>query len=215
VSDWFYRLVRFVGTPAFFVSASPVVLHLDRVRREGGYLLASNHFSPYDVALLIRHTPRLLDFVTIVEMYKIPWVRRFFTHMNTVALDRGRVDTVTTRRILEKLKRGRVVAMFPEGRLQDESGSVLSGGKIRTGVFGLAQKADVPIIPCVILGTRAYSRFVHWLPLRRTFYALNYGEPMFPSGRWDDLVVAEQELRAAYRQLHQELLEAIKGRRIL
>ena len=134
--------------------------------------------------------------------------------MNTVALDRGRVDTVTTRKILEKLKRGRVVAMFPEGRLQDEAGSVLNGGKIRTGVFGLARKANVPIIPCVILGTRAYSRFVHWMPLRRTFYALVYGQPMFPTDRWDDLAVAEQELRAAYLQLHQELLEAIKGRPI-
>jgi len=44
---------------------------------------------------------------------------------------------------------------------------------------------------------------------------LNYGEPIFPSERWDDLAVAENELRAAYQQLHQELLGTIKGRRVL
>ena len=215
MSDWFYRLVKIVGTPAFFVSASPVVLHRDRAKRKGAYILASNHLSAYDVACLIRHNPRLLDFVSIVEIFRVPLARWFFTSMNAMPLDRGRVDTVTTRQILDRLQRGRVVAMFPEGRLQDESGSVLKGGKIRKGIFGLARKADVPIVPCVILGTRAYNRFVHWLPVRRTVYALNYGEPIFPSERWDDLAVAENELRAAYQQLHQELLGTIKGRRVL
>jgi 1-acyl-sn-glycerol-3-phosphate acyltransferase len=207
-------LVKFVGTPAFQVSASPVVLHRERSARKGAYILASTHFSPYDVSCLIKETPRLLDFVSIVEMYKIPWVKWFFTNMNTMALDRGRVDTVTTRRILERLSRGRVVAMFPEGRVQDDAGSVLNGGKIRPGVFGLARKANVPIIPAVILGTRAYSRFESWMPLRKTTYALNYGRALFPDERWDDLSAAEDELRAAYKQLHSELLDALKGRTI-
>jgi 1-acyl-sn-glycerol-3-phosphate acyltransferase len=215
LSDWFYRLVKGVGRHAFWVSASPVVLHLDRADRKGAYLLASNHFSEYDVPCLIRHTPRMLDFVSVVEMFRIPWVKWFFTHMNAMPLDRGRVDTVTTRKILERLARGRVVAMFPEGRVQDEAGSVLNGGRIRKGVFGLARKANVPIVPCVILGTRAYTKFKHWLPLRRTFYALNYGEPILPDARWDDAAAAEEELRAAFVRLHQELLEAIQGRRIL
>jgi 1-acyl-sn-glycerol-3-phosphate acyltransferase len=215
LSDWFYRMVRGVGRSAFFVSSSPVVLHRERANRKGGYILASNHFSAYDVPCLIRHTPRLLDFVSIVEIFRVPLARWFFTNMNAMPLNRGRVDTVTTRQILDRLARGRVVAMFPEGRVQDEVGSVLSGGRIRSGVFGLARKANVPVIPTVILGTKAYNQFVHWLPLRRTVYALNYGEPMFPSERWDDPAAAEEELRAVYRQLHQELLEAIKGLPVL
>jgi len=179
VSDWYYRLVKIVGTPAFLVSASPVILHRDRAARKGAYILASTHFSPYDVSCLIKDTPRLLDFVSIVEMFKIPWVKWFFTNMNAMPLDRGRVDTVTTRTILDRLSRGRVVAMFPEGRVQDDAGSVLNGGKIRPGVFGLARKANVPILPVVILGTRAYHKSKSWMPGRRTTYAINYGEPIF------------------------------------
>ena len=73
MSDAFYRLVRFVGRPVFRVSAAPIVLGTERVPRASGadhgaaFILASTHESPYDVALLIRHTPRLLDFVSIVE----------------------------------------------------------------------------------------------------------------------------------------------------
>jgi 1-acyl-sn-glycerol-3-phosphate acyltransferase len=215
MSDWFYQLVKIVGTPAFLVSASPVVLHRERAARKGGYLLASTHFSPYDVSCLIKDTPRKLDFVSIVEVFKIPWVKWFFTNMNAMPLDRGRVDTVTTRTILERLKRGRAVALFPEGRVQDDAGSVLNGGKIRPGVFGLARKANAPIIPCVILGTRAYHQRARWMPTRKTVYGINYGEPLFPKDSWDDTAVAEQELRNAYLQLHAELLEALKGRRIL
>jgi len=215
VSDWFYQLVKIVGTPAFLVSASPVILHADRAARKGAYILASTHFSPYDVSCLIKDTPRHLDFVSIVEMFRIPWVKWFFGNMNAMPLDRGRVDTVTTRTILDRLAKGRAVAMFPEGRVQDDAGSVLNGGKIRPGVFGLAQKANAPIIPCVILGTRAYHERIHWAPLRRTVYGINYGNPIFPSEQWNDIAFAEKELRDAFHTLHVELLEALKGRRVM
>jgi 1-acyl-sn-glycerol-3-phosphate acyltransferase len=211
VSDWYYRLVRFVGRSAFIVSSRPVVLHAERADRKGAYIVASTHLSAYDVPVLIRHTSRLLDFVSIVEVFRVPLARWFFTNMNAMPLDRGRVDTVTTRQVLDRLGRGRVVAMFPEGRLQDEAGSVLNGGKIRTGIFGIARKANVPIIPCVVLGTRAYRRLAQWMPVRGTVYGMNYGEPIFPSERWDDLEVAEEELREVYQQLHRELLEEMKG----
>ena len=47
-----------------WLTSSPVVLHKDRARRKGPYLLASTHFSPYDVAVLIYETPRVLDSVS-------------------------------------------------------------------------------------------------------------------------------------------------------
>jgi len=215
VSDWFYHLVKIVGTPAFWVSAAPVVLHADRARRPGPYILAANHFSPYDVSCLIKETPRVLDFVSIVEVFKKPWVKWFFGKMGAMPLDRGRVDTTTTRTILARLAAGRAVAMFPEGRVMSDETSVLNGGRIRPGVFGLARNASAPILPCVILGTRAYKRPAAWAPIRRTVYAVNYGEPLFPNDAWDDPAVAEAQFRDALQTLHAELLNALNGRRVL
>jgi 1-acyl-sn-glycerol-3-phosphate acyltransferase len=210
VSDLFYKTVRLLGLPPFLVSARPVVLHAERARRNGPYILAPNHLSPYDVPCLIKETPRVLDFVSIVEVFRNPLVAWFYGNMGAMPLDRSRVDPVTTRAILARLATGRVVTMFPEGRIQDDAGSVLNGGTIRHGVFRLARTAAVPILPCVILGTRAYHHFNAWLPLRRTVFGINYGEPLFPNESWDDPKTPERQLRDAYCQLHRELLEAMK-----
>jgi hypothetical protein len=70
MSDLFYKVVRLIGRHAFWVSSRPVVFGIEHVPRQGACVIASNHTSPYDVALLMRHTPRLLDFVSIVEVFK-------------------------------------------------------------------------------------------------------------------------------------------------
>jgi len=197
------------------VSASPVVLHARRAERPGAYILAPNHLSPYDVHCLIKDTPRILDFVSIVEVFQHPLVSWFYRNMGAMPLDRARVDTATTRTILHRLSQGRVVAMFPEGRIQEGDASVLNGGRIRPGLFRIARAANTPIIPCVILGTQAYHRFPAWLPLRRTVYGINYGEPLMPDEQWEDLAIAEKQLRDAYAQLNAELLEHLKGRNVV
>jgi 1-acyl-sn-glycerol-3-phosphate acyltransferase len=213
VSDRYYKWVRRIGLPAFLVSAAPVVLHARRADRPGAYILAPNHLSPYDIPCLMKETPRVLNFVSIVEVFQNPLVAWFYRNMGAMPLDRSRVDTATTRTILQRLSQGRVVTMFPEGRIQNDEGSVLNGGRIRPGIFGIARAANVPIIPCVILGTRAYHHFSAWLPLRRTVFGVNYGEPFMPSEVWED-AIAEKQLRDAYHELHVELLENLKGRRV-
>lgn len=208
MSNWFYNMVWCIGSPAFIVSASPVVLHRDRARRQGPWILAANHLSPYDVSCLIRETPRILDFVSVVEVFRKPLVAWFFRNMGAFPLDRGRVDTGTTRIILDRLRRGRVVAMFPEGRVRKENESLLNGAPFKPGVLRLARLAGVPILPCVILGTAAYHRFSSWLPLRRTIYAINYGMPIEPADTADDEELL-QKLREAYQALYAELRAAI------
>ena len=205
VSDWFYNLVWCVGSPAFAISATPVVLHRERARREGAYILAANHLSPYDVPCLIRETPRVLDFVSIREAFENRLVGWFYGKMGVFPLDRGRVDTAATRTILARLRRGRVIAMFPEGQIRSEEKSVLTGGPIRRGVLPLARIANVPIIPCVIVGTRAYHNFRSWLPLRRTIYGINYGKALAPSSGDENSAALEEQLREAYRHLYAEL----------
>ena len=211
LSDWFYNLIFYTCRPAFTVSSSPVVLHADRAQRPGAYILASNHLSPFDVPVLIKETPRLLDFVSIAEVFKNPLVAWFYGHMNAFPLDRGKVDTGTTRIILDRLRRGRVVALFPEGRIRTESESIVKGGSFKPGVLRLARIANVPIIPVVVLGTIGYHRATNWLPLRRTRYGINYGCPI-PPDPTDDTGKLEEALRIAYHTLYEELSHAMSSR---
>jgi len=216
MSDFMYKWVVRIGYHAFRVSSRPVALHRERLDEpEGAFILAANHLSPYDVPCLMAQMPRwkLLDFVSITELFQNRLTAWFLRSVNAFPLDRGKVDGRTVRIILDRLARGRIIAMFPEGGFRTPADSVLSRGPIKPGVASLAQLAGVPIIPCVILGTNAYSRFTSWLPLKRVCYGVNFGKPLY--ARTD---VAEEEARArlvqelkrSYRALHTELL-AVMG----
>ncbi len=189
------------------------MLHAERAARKGGYILAANHLSPFDVALMIRHTPHHLDFMSIVEVKSNPVVYQFYKWMNAFFIDRRRSDPAGARLALERLQRGRVVAMFPEAQIRSEQMSVINGGTLKPGVGHLAQSAGAPIVPCVILGSAQYWRATSWLPWRRTRYGLIYGDPIFCASELskpEARIRLLNELRAAFMQLTAELKFAME-----
>lgn len=211
MSDLYYTIVRTLGRPAFWLSSRETYLHRDRIDRPGPLLLAPNHLSPYDVPCIMASTRRKIDFVSVVEFFRNPVSAWFLTGMNAFPLDRGRVDPATTRKILDRLERGRKVAMFPEGGIRPPSKSLLAGASFKPSVARLARLARVPIIPCVVLGTGAFARPTAWLPLKRTRYAIGYGEPIEvePEGEEKDACArAVERLTAAYASLYTELSQA-------
>jgi 1-acyl-sn-glycerol-3-phosphate acyltransferase len=210
----FYNTVWTLGYPAFWTSSNPIVLHRDRAKPAGGYILAANHTSPYDVPCLMATHPRMMDFVSITEVMSKPFIGWLFRNMGTFALDRSRKDPQTVRVILDRLAQGHVVTMFPEGRIPAREQSVLHGGSIKPGIGRIAQLAGAAIVPCVIIGTVAYARFKSWLPLRRTIYAVNFGEAIVPTDQRADPEgkALEAQLVAAYHALHAELLAEVDRR---
>lgn len=203
MSDAYYKAVRFIGRPAFWVSSTPTVIGLEHIPMHGAFILAATHQSVFDVPLLIRHTPRLLDMVSITEVFRNPFVAWFYGSMNAFPLERSRADPATVRTILSRLARGRVVAMFPEGRIQTGQASVLHDGKIRRGIGRIAGLAQVPVVPVVILDSGAYLSPAAWLPLRRTRYRIAYGPPIPPDAEPDAI---ETALVAAFATLHKSLV---------
>jgi 1-acyl-sn-glycerol-3-phosphate acyltransferase len=154
---------------------------------------------------------KLLDFLSITELFQNRLSAWFLRSVNAFPLDRTRADSPTVRIILDRLAKGRIIAMFPEGGFRSSANSVLNGGDIKPGVAKLAQLAGVPVIPCVILGTKAYSKPSSWLPLKRVRYGVIYGEPLHVSKDLEEAEARAQfllELKRAYRSLHAELLAA-------
>src|SRR6266545_7140469 len=91
-------------------------------------------------------------------------------------VDRDRADRKTIRTAIERLKSGRIVGVFPEGGIRDGARSLLEGAPLRSGASTLAHIAQVPIVPCVILGSdRLYAKR-SWLPLRRTPVWIGFGK---------------------------------------
>jgi 1-acyl-sn-glycerol-3-phosphate acyltransferase len=116
----------------------------------------------------------------------------------------AKTDTRTVRTALARLKRGHVVGMYPEGGLRDGAASVLGGALLRRGIGAIAQIAQVPVVPCVILGSDRLYRAAHWLPLRRVPVWVGFGESLAPPMEGAERDVFEQRLGEALRALPQQ-----------
>jgi len=208
MSERFYKFVRMTGGWVFRNASHPHVLHAERAARPGGYLLAANHPSPYDAPLLIAATPRVIYWLSIVEIFRNPLIGWFLRGLGAEPLDREKVDTRTVRVIVRHLRNGRVVGIFPEGGVRQGGESVLSGGTMHEGVCKLAQLAAVPVVPCVVLGGEKFSRWKSWLPGARTEWAVAYGDPIFPAegrGRSQDHSAMGNAIAEALRTLQAEV----------
>jgi 1-acyl-sn-glycerol-3-phosphate acyltransferase len=210
MSDAFYKVIRFLGRPAFWNNSVPTVLGATNMRRDGAFIVAATHSSPYDIPLLMRHVPRPLDFVSITEVFKDPFVAWLYGSMNAFPLERSRPDAPTVRIILDRLKRARVVAMFPEGGFRKGTDSVVYTHKINPGVGRIAQLSGAPVVPCVIVNSGVYSKFHSWLPMNGTRYGIAFGDPIFPAR--NEPGVIESKLVDALVSLHAELTRRMSTR---
>jgi len=181
MSDVFYRVVRFFGSHPFWLSSRFVASGLEHIPASGPAIIACTHSSPFDVPLLIRHSPRLLDFVSIVEVFANPFVAWFYGNMNAFPLDRHKPDAPTVRTIFSRLEQGRAVALFPEGAIRRGERSVIRTRTIKPGVGRIANRAGAPVVPAVVVNSVAYARASAWLPMRATRYSIAFGPPISPT----------------------------------
>ena len=186
------------------------IVGIENVPRTGGVLLAGNHASNLDPVLgwagLFGY--RHLWGIAKSDLFRNKALAYCIHSMGSIPIRRGMVDRSVFKRTLELLAQGDAVGLFPEGALRTGAGSVLHGGAMRDGIARLAQFADVPVLPCVVVGGEKFRRWPAWLPLRRTRWAVAYGEPIFL--RSDDDHAASRaalmdDLGAALRALHEEV----------
>ena len=216
MSEAFYKTVRGIGRGVFHLASRPMILHAERAGRPGAFILAANHASPVDSALIIHAAARVIHWISIVELFRRPFPRWFLSGMLAFPLDRSRADAATMRAVARRLRDGEVVGIFPEGGVRRSGDSVLRGGRIDDGVCKLAQLAGVPVIPCAVVGGENFASFPSWLPLRRTRWAVAFGEPI---ALRNDLPRAEarrvmvEQLQDAFRALQAEVRDHVPPHR--
>jgi 1-acyl-sn-glycerol-3-phosphate acyltransferase len=88
----------------------------------------------------------------------------FFWACDVFFVQRGKTDVGAVRETLRRLKKGRIVGMFPEGGIRSGKESVLEGAPLKTGAAALAQMANVPVRVCMVIGT---DQFYCWENLFR------------------------------------------------
>ncbi len=184
------------------------VLRGENVNRSGGFLLAANHISHFDPPIISSVARRKIDWMAMSEFFPVPGLGQFLRAVDAFPADRHRADRKTIRTAVERLKGGRIVGVFPEGGIRDGARSLLEGAPLRPGASTLAHIADVPILPCVILGTDRLYNWRNWLPFRRIPIWVAFGQ-LIPTlsnlEKFDARERIEQQLAVAFKNLYAEL----------
>ncbi len=184
------------------------VLHRERTRLPGGWLLVANHISHFDPPFLTVASLRKIDWMATRELYAPGLVSMWMHAVDTFPVDREKVDRAAVRESVARLKRGRVVGIFPEGGIRDGSRSVLEGVPLKPGLAGLAQLGSAPVIPCALIGSDQLYTHANWIPFRRARAWIAFGEPLYFTGEGKAAREEfEAEIAAALRALGAELKE--------
>ncbi|MGH3012114.1 MAG: lysophospholipid acyltransferase family protein [Gaiellaceae bacterium] len=140
----------------------------ERVPREGGGVLAMNHFNFIDVPVLGTMCPRRLVFVAKSELFDVPGLSQLIRAHGTLSIRRGESDRDALRRMREAVRGGDLLGLFIEGTRQ-KSGVP---GKPMPGAAMIAISEGVPVIPAAVHGSQT------WKLGNRAAVSLAFGEPM-------------------------------------
>jgi 1-acyl-sn-glycerol-3-phosphate acyltransferase len=113
----------------------------------GPAILVSNHTSSLDPALLQAAVPRLITWMMAKEYFMFG-TRWFFNAIEPILVERSGKDMAATRAGLRALHAGKVLGVFPEGRI--ETGPELL--EFQTGVALLALRSGAPVFPAYLDG---------------------------------------------------------------
>ncbi len=205
-------LVCSTGMPVLFSMRVEGGAHIPR---RGPALLIANHQSFIDPILLGVCTPRPLCYLARRTLFKKPFFAWLLRALRAVPIDQEGVGKEGIKTILEQLRQGEAVVVFPEGE-RTGNGSM---GPLKPGVLLLIRKTQAPIVPIGIAG--AYDAWPRTRPVP-------VPAPLFPPGGAGTIAVSvgrpldpaqlaalprEQALAALAVELHKAHTRAERLRR--
>src|SRR4051812_6571755 len=155
------------------------VEHRDRVPRDGGVIVASNHISFFDSVALLQSIPRRAFFIGKAEYLHSWTTRRLFPAMGLIPIEReqARKALAALEVAASVLTRGDVLTIYPEGT-RSRDGLLHKG---HTGVAQLALMSGAPIVPVGLVGTDHIQPIGCRMPRPFRRAVVRFGEPLDPT----------------------------------
>lgn len=122
----------------------------ERLPKEGGYVMYSNHQGKYDTLGIMYSHPRLCTVVIDAYRSKLPITDTFIDLVEGCRLDKRDMKTQLKAilEIAENVKKGRRYIIFPEGGYDNNRNDLQ---EFMAGSFKCAVKAKAPIVPVAII----------------------------------------------------------------
>ncbi len=160
------KLIRFAARSILAVTGSRARVSGLHNLPDGACIVVANHASYLDGMLLGAALPPRFGFVIKREMTSIPLAHLLLRRIGSQFVERhdAKEGARDARRILQLAGNQQSLAFFPEGTFQREPGLQ----RFRKGAFVAAVRANLPVVPVAILGTRAMLPAGQKLPLPGT-----------------------------------------------
>ena len=140
----------------------------DRVPKEGGVVLAMNHFSWLDPPAFGACSPRTIYYMAKIEAHRVPGLGQLIRSFGTFSVRRGESDREAVRIMREIVRDGQALGLFVEGTRQ-RSGVP---GQAQPGAAMVALQENVPVVPAAIHGSQNF-KVGNFHPV-----SVAWGEPM-------------------------------------
>ena len=163
----------------------------ERVPREGGLVMAFNHFSWIDPPAFGNASPRTIYFMAKIEAHRVPGLGQLIRAFGTFSVRRGESDREAVRMMREVVREGHALGLFAEGTRQRTG----VPGPVQPGAAMVALQENVPVVPAAIYGSHEW-RVGNWHPT-----SVVWGEPM----RFDGLPKGAKGYREASAELEREI----------
>jgi cytidylate kinase len=140
------------------------------LRTGENFLFASNHQSYADPLVVGSAIPREVWFLAKKELFRnrlFAWLIRTY---HAIPIDRDEIDRKTMKIVLENLKRGDSILMFPEGT-RSRDGSILP---LKAGLGFIALVSRVTVVPVYVTGSNSLCACL----LRRSKLEVRIGPPI-------------------------------------
>jgi 1-acyl-sn-glycerol-3-phosphate acyltransferase len=169
-----YRMIQWFFSTLLASTCGLRATGRENIPPKGAAMLVSNHLSHLDVLVLGILLDRPLNYVARSTLFFFP-LGLFIKSLGAFPIQRDGIGAQGLKETLRRLKRGGIVALFPEGT------RTLDGelGELKQGIALLATKAGVPILPAAIAGTfEAWPRS-QILPTHHPIH-VHFGRPIPP-----------------------------------
>jgi 1-acyl-sn-glycerol-3-phosphate acyltransferase len=140
----------------------------ERMPREGGVVLALNHFHWLDPPVFGAASPRTIYYMAKAEAHRIAGLGQLIRAFGTFSVRRGESDREAVRMMRTVVRDGHALGLFVEGTRQ-RSGEP---GEVKPGAAMVAVQESVPVVVGTIHGTQS------WRPGNFHPVSVAWSEPM-------------------------------------
>jgi len=178
----------------------------------GAAILVCNHVSGLDPLLIQSACRRMIVWMMAREYYDITSLTWFFKRIDAIPVERSGRDATATRAALRALFAGRVLGVFPEGRIETDHELL----PFQTGVALMAIKTRVDVFPAYLDGTQRGKEMISAFALPN-MVTVNFGPAVNfsrDSTSKEALEEATQQIRLAVLSLRNQMqMRSMQGGR--